>query len=140
MPTIQFVNHKGEPLDPFDPARQAETPKRQRYTDRRIAEGFHMGWKVVGYPPGTLEKAKKHHEAERKRIAKANLSALKPEMVPGPWSETVWKEMHKPRGVRGRPYELESAAAHCMRLAEAAGWIDVRIVEVKKPGAGKPAK
>lgn len=133
---VTYVNPSGQPIDPLDPARQVTPPKKTRDT----SDGFHKGFRVLGYPPGAIAKAKEHHEKRRLEITRSNIGAIKPQREPGMWSETAWKQANRPKPVRSKPYEIESAAVQCMRLAERAGWTDVQLVEVKKePVKKEPA-
>jgi hypothetical protein len=120
---LTFVNIFGEPVA-LDPKRHAK-PKRPK---KEQPESYHNGWRVQGIPPGALQEAHKSHlaEAEYQRQQGKESKA---------WDEQHWLMNAKRKALRSKPYELESAAAACKRLAQAAGWLRVEIVELKKEAA-----
>lgn len=132
MSDVVYVNPYGVPIEPGQAAGSVKPARKSR--DQ--AAGYHKGFRVLGYPPGVIDAAKREYEARRARIIRANIGAMKPQREPGIWSETAWKQANKPRPVNGRPYEIQSAAVLCLRMAEAAGWTDVHLVELKR----EPAK
>lgn len=93
---------------------------------------FHKGFRVEGHPPGALENAKKLAEAETadfQRMRDAGEVVGKAPMV---WNETYWRQNHKKKPVRAKPYEVPEAAKLCAELAVKAGWLDVVVTEIKR--------
>lgn len=100
-------------------------------------ESRHDGWRVVGHPPGAMESAKE--AADKECAGWASLSKqeraekLRSRMrEPKPWDEAAWRKDTKPKPVRSKPYTIPAAADQCADLARKAGWLDVRIIELKK--------
>lgn len=127
---MTFVNHLGEEISLINHGTPARPKKDPSPTE------FHKGWRVDGIPPGALEEAELDHPRRAAEIAHWNErcvkdKSLKPRPV-GPWDPEKWLRDAKRRPVRGKPYEIESAARECAALAERAGWLRVEVVELKK--------
>lgn len=127
---MTFVNYLGEEIGLIDHGKRKKAKPEEK--------SFHKGWRVVGIPPGALEEAERLHPQRiadaiswNERIASNQISG-KSKPVPGPWNPDRWLNEAKKSPVRTKPYELEDAAKTCKRLAEAAGWLRVELVEVKK--------
>lgn len=120
---MNFVNHLGETVSIERLAAQA--PKKKA---RPQKDSFHNGWRVQGIPPGALEDARKAADAE---AAHARRQGQEPKA----WDEQHWLMNAKRKPVRSKPYEIPAAAEECRRLAQAAGWLRVEIVELKKEAA-----
>jgi hypothetical protein len=93
--------------------------------DAKVSQGF----VVLGYSPTHWEKrvadrleALRLHEMDSKNKAPGTLEE---------WT-AKWMAKNKPKKVRSKPYELESAADECGQLAVRAGWLYVRIEEILK--------
>jgi hypothetical protein len=137
--SLTFINHRGEAWNP-----SAEAMKTKKAAPKDKPESFHRGFSVEGHPPGALERARAYAMK-----ARADWSAMTEEKKaaelrsgrrePQPWSEEVWRAKTKPTKVRARPYGVEAAAKECASLAERQGWIDVRVVELKKGEAEEGA-
>jgi hypothetical protein len=110
---LTFVNINGDPVS----MNLGAVPKKPRAEKG----SYHNGWRVVGIPPGSLEEARRDHEATN-RLAKS----------PKPWDEGNWLMNCKKKPVRAKPYEIPEAASQCKAMAEKAGWLRVEVVEVKK--------
>jgi hypothetical protein len=119
--SFQFVNVNGDPWAPS--ARATTAPKRPK---KENTEGSHNGWRVVGFPPGAREDAKREHEFKQ---------AGKKE--PKAWNEAHWLMNGKKTAVRSKPYELQEAAKQCAEMATKAGWLAVECVELKKEAGVK---
>lgn len=98
---------------------------------------WHKGWRVMGHPPGSLEKAQESAEREMIRWASMSLphridAKARGEKEPKPWDEASWRRNSRMHAVRSKPYMVPEAASECAEMARKAGWIDVSIVELKK--------
>jgi len=120
--SLQFVNYQGDALPNQVALKQYSKAKpRPRVEDK----SFHKGWKVTGIPPGALEEARA--EALRLgRIEEQNGRAAKD------FNEANWLQNHRGKAVRSKPYEIESSANECAAMATKAGWLRVRVEEVKR--------
>jgi len=94
---------------------------------RKPEASFHKGFRVEGHPPGAMEEAEK--KCKEECAAYVTYPIGKP---PVAFNEAYWRNNHKKRPVRAKPYELQDAANVCAELARKAGWLDVVVVEVKK--------
>lgn len=114
-----YVNYLGQEIGLIaHPAPKKEKPQKG---------STHNGWRVQGIPPGSLEEAKAHH-ARLCVEARTNPRAK----MPPPFDDAKWIMNAKRRPVRSKPYEVQSAAQECARLAERAGWLGVNVVELVK--------
>ena len=114
---ITFVNIHGQPV--------STAPVKQARVTRDKSEKFHKGWRVVGFSPSRIEKAKADHEKERAKL----LSAEKFKDI-GPFVLEQYMNKSKPRAVRSRPYEIHSSAVLCMQMAQKEGWLRVQVIEL----------
>lgn len=122
---MTYVNYLGQEIGLIDHG----TPKKAKKDE----VSFHNGWNVVGIPPGKLEEARRKHKLQ------ADLTRAHGRQ-PKEWDETHWLMNAKQVPVNSRPYGVPQAAQECKRLAEAAGWLRVEIVEMKKEVAPKGGK
>lgn len=53
------------------------------------------------------------------------------EAIP-PFSREQYLAKARPKPLRPKPYELQSSAVECMKLAEKAGYVNLEIREIKK--------
>lgn len=114
---MTYVNYRGEEIGLIDHGRAPKAKKEGR--------SFHSGWRVQGIPPGALEEARKEHHSD------ASLARMAGKPVKE-WDEEHWLMNAKRKPVRSKPYEVPAAAEECKRMAQAAGWLRVEIVEPKK--------
>lgn len=136
---LAFVNHRGEPISLERLAAQ-KRPMRstsnamKRTTDRGVAKASD-GFAVAGYGPAQLEEAEREHRSahdeQAGRIARGQ-SLARGERVLQAWNQETWMAGHKPKRVRTKPYEIESAADLCADLARKAGWVRVTVEELMK--------
>jgi hypothetical protein len=122
-----YVNYAGAPVA-LDPQKHAK-PKVSKGR-----EAQHLGWRVVGIPPGAMEAARKQREAEIAYYERAS-EASKGTKAPKPWDESAWRAAFKKSAVRSKPYAVRDAAAACASLAEKAGWTSINVVEIKREGS-----
>lgn len=115
--SITFVNIHGQPV--------STAPVKQARVTRDKAEKFHKGWRVVGFSPAHIQKAKEDHEKERS----ARLDDDKPRDI-GPFVLEKYMNESKPRPVRGKPYGIHSSAVLCMQMAQKEGWLRVQVIEL----------
>lgn len=132
---LEFVNLLGEKIsDAQMQARKAEAHQEQARRKKSVDDkSFHKGWRVTGIPPGALEEART--EALRLgRIEEQNGRAAKE------FNDMSWIQNHRGKAVRSKPYEIKDSADECAALAEKAGWLRVRVEEIKrdlrKPASG----
>jgi hypothetical protein len=133
--SLGFVNIHGQTIVP--PA----ATKKAAATRKEAPAEYHKGFRVEGHRPGAMEAARDFQislcaewEALPERERPRRLSeGLRP---PKPWDEAIWRQRTKPKPVRSKPYEVPEAAEKCAEMARKAGWLDVRVTEVKKE---KPA-
>jgi hypothetical protein len=78
---------------------------------------YHKGWRVVGYSPEHVAEAERRHSIDREKL----LGRAKPRDI-GEFNLHAWMAKTKPRAVRFKPYEVESAAIQCAELARRKGW------------------
>lgn len=120
---LTFVNLHGDVLpDPVALKQYKKATPRQKQEDK----SFHKGWKVIGIPPGALEAARDDNRRVAEMAAKAGGKEIKQ------FDEANWLQNHRGKAVRSKPYELESSAKECAAMAERAGWLRVRIEEIKR--------
>jgi hypothetical protein len=103
---------RGKECDLADVNSELAAPKATR-TSRTSGE-YHKGFRVEGYEPGRVEKAKAEAKAES-----------------GVFEYHNWVR-HNHRKAVARNFETPGAAEAAKELAERLGWTDVRIVEVKR--------
>lgn len=124
---LQFVSITGAAISESQIKAAKAMANQEAARKKKVVElkSFHKGWKVTGIPPGALEQARA--EALRLgRIEEQNGRAAKE------FNEAYWLANHKGKAVRAKPYEIESSASECAELATKAGWLRVRIEEVKR--------
>ena len=93
----------------------------------RHPEPYFKGWRVEGHPPGSLEQAKADAEAAMKAWEVEKVGKM-----PRPWNEDHWHLQGKRESARSKPYQIPEAAEQCAEMVRNAGWIDARVVEVKR--------
>jgi hypothetical protein len=120
---MSYVNHLGEVISLERLAAQA--PKKKPKPEKG---SYHNGWRVQGIPPGALEEGRKEHLAEAALKAAAGQPFKE-------WDEAHWLMNAKRKPVRSKPYEVPQAAEQCKQMAQAAGWLRVEIMELKKEAA-----
>lgn len=86
---------------------------------------FHKGWRVVGV------KAEAAEEAAREHAAKAREAERKGKPIPA-FNLDSWLLKARKKALRSKPYELESAAHECARLAKQAGWLGLEVRAISK--------
>lgn len=129
-----FVDINGNPINIGALTAKSRT-KRPKASAMPTAS--HLGWRVVGHPPGACASAQAEiAEAWRKwnaHTGEQRSAALKRgERSPDMWDETLWRNRTKKRNINGRPYGIPQAADECAELARKAGWEDVQVIELKK--------
>ncbi len=89
-----------------------------------------QGFVVLGYSPEHWDE----RVADRAEALRLHLLDPKETKHPGELEDWTpkWMAKHKPKRVRSKPYELESAADECGQLAVRAGWLYVHILEILK--------
>lgn len=114
---------------------EAPKPKARAKPDGQAS--YHKGFRVEGPPPGSLEAAKESRERELTRWARMD-AAEKTECrnlgqkEPKPWDEDHWRRTTALKAVRSRAFEIPDAADQCAALAARAGWLDVRVHEMRR--------
>lgn len=98
---------------------------------------YHKGWRVVGHPPGSLDRAKADADEAFDEYSRMTPQQIKGKFpggkgIPRPWDEPSWRRNAPVKSVRSKPYEVHSAAVECMRMAEREGWTDLRIDTLSK--------
>lgn len=121
--SLQFTNYLGNTLPNQIALKQYSKAKPRPKAEEK---SFHKGWKVMGIPPGALEEARAANKRLQDMAAKAGGREIKE------FDEAHWLQNHKGKAVRAKPYEIESSASQCAELAAKAGWLRVRIEEVKR--------
>lgn len=116
--TLQFVNHKGEPLGIVAGGKSA-TKRPSAATD-----AFHKGWVVMGFSPAHLAEARRLYEAQF--VSEGDLGK--------PFDEVAFMRNNKPKPARSKPYEVHDAAEQCAVLMRRAGWKVVTVVAKAKGG------
>lgn len=118
---MEFVNHRGEPLNLQAMKDTAKKSSRKSAT----ADSYHKGWIATGFPPEVLEAARREYATKVERARETGRNML-------PWDED--RHMRNTRGVkvRSRPYETLAAAQEAAALAERAGWRGVTTSAVTK--------
>jgi hypothetical protein len=114
---LQFVNHRGEPME-MGPTSKAPVKKAPLTNS-----SFHKGWDVLGFSPEQIAEARRLHDTapvddghERK-----------------PFDEAAYLRNSKPRKARSKPYGVLEAAEQCAVLMRKAGW---KIVQVQARAKG----
>ena len=108
MSALTFVNLRGDPVCIPSSPPKAKKPKADPSREKK-----HLGWRVTGFRPGVVEAAREAHKDGD-----------------GPFDADAWMSRHKPVNVRTKPYSLPCAASECARLAAAAGWTGVQVIEI----------
>lgn len=111
------------------------TPKQKRVTRSLKDSSYHKGFRVEGHPPGSVEAAKIEADNALALFVedqKAGRASGKP---PKSWDESYWRNNHKKKPVRSKPYELRDSADVCAGLARKTGWLDVVVVELAHEAA-----
>lgn len=80
---------------------------------------------MTGVKPGLLEEARGAHASLQASARKVGGQDIKD------FDEMAWLRSAKRSPVRSKPYTLNDAALQCAELATKAGWIDVRVQEIK---------
>lgn len=130
-----FVDIHGNPINIG--RLQAQTKPKPRHGKEYKPEPKHMGWRVLGHPPGSCEAARRENEAEW-RLWNAHDGEMRQQALkdgrrpPAMWDESAWRLRTKKKNVNGRPYDVESAALQCKELAIKAGWEDVEVSAILK--------
>lgn len=132
--SLDFVNIHGARVIPTAGTRKPARPKKDAPAE------FHKGFRVEGHPPGALESAreaaiKECEEWGRLTEKERNRRTSEGMRSPKPWDEDTWRARTKLKPVRSKPYELAQAADVCADMARKAGWLDVRVIELKKENA-----
>ena len=125
---LDFVNASGQPLTIG--SRQSQYATRPAARLKRPPQ--HMGFEVVGYPPGVIGAALAENERQRALWAgysdAERRSRIKSgERAPQPWDEATWLRKHKPKRVR--LCQTPTGADECAELARRGGWDRVAVVE-----------
>lgn len=136
---MNYVNVFGEPVSIERIASKYKPPPRvsnaPKATTERDMATVSEGFVVAGFSPDHLKSAEFDHkaraEAQASRIARGG-SLDRGEKIVGEWSADAYMRQAKPRRVRAKPYEIESAARQCAELAARAGWIGVTVEEILK--------
>ncbi len=115
--SLAFVNIHGDPVDTV--SRRAKVKR-----ESSAPTEYHKGWRVVGVSPEAVALAAKDHA---NRVSRGILES---EFDPEKWIKNATL---KP--ARTKPFEIESAAIECARLARSAGWHRVEVRRLAK-GAG----
>lgn len=98
---------------------------------------YHKGWRVVGHPPGSIDRAKADADKAFDEYGHMTPQQIKDKFpggkgIPKPWDEASWRRNAPLKAVRSKPYEIHAAALECVVLARNAGWTDVRIDTLSK--------
>lgn len=105
--------------------RGQELERQRRAAAKGDVVAVHKGWRVTGIKPGLLEKARAEHASLQASARKVGGKEI------ADFDEAAWQRRAKRTPVRSKPYNLNDAANQCAALAAKAGWIDVRIQEIK---------
>lgn len=125
--SLSFVNLHGDAITPakIEAMRDAGVlAERLRRAANKSTERTHKGWRVVGIPPGLLEKAQAEHASVIETARKAGLPGDKP------FDQPEWLRKQRRQAVRSKPYNLREAAAQCAELATKGGWLEVQVNEL----------
>jgi len=135
---IECVNVHGQPVSIEAAKAQAKMqPARPRKED---PQEYHRGFLVEGLPPGQLQQAREHAEklcadwaalSDEERASRLRSK----EREPKPWDELAWRTKTKPKRI-AKHYQVPEAAEVCRALAVKAGWLEVRVTELKKSKNG----
>lgn len=127
--SLTFVNCFGKKITEGQMAAMRTHGQEQERLRRAAAKGevvaAHKGWRVTGVKAGLLEKARAAHASLHASARKAGGQDIKD------FDEMAWLSRAKRSPVRSKPYSLNDAALQCAELATKAGWIDVRVQEIK---------
>lgn len=104
-------------------------PKQSRTTTAKNT-AYHKGWRVEGHPPGALEAAKIEADNELMLFLEMQKAGRAHGKQPMSWDENYWRNNHKKKPVRAKPYEVPDAAEVCADLARKAGWLDVVVTAI----------
>lgn len=115
---LSYVNIYGRPVSVAPPI---EVKKKARAQP----DAYHKGWRVMGIPPGNLEKAQQEH------IKKARDAEKRGKPI-ADFDQGAWLAKAKKKPVRSKPYEVMTAAMQCKDLAERGGWLALELAEVTK--------
>lgn len=125
--SLSFVNLHGDAITPakIEAMRGAGVlAERLRRAANKSIERTHKGWRVVGIPPGLLEKAQAEHASVIESARKAGLPGDKP------FDQPEWLRKQRRQAVRSKPYTLREAAGQCAELATKGGWLEVQVTEL----------
>lgn len=117
---IEHVNIHGFA---WNPSEASIKPKKK--VKREAPEEFHKGWLVEGVPPGAIEEAQAMHLKNTAALRVAGQAVRD-------FDRENWLMNARAKRLRAKPYEIKDGATACKELAEKAGWLRVRLVEVKK--------
>ncbi|BBL24410.1 MULTISPECIES: hypothetical protein [Comamonas] len=127
--SLTFVNCFGKKITESQMAAMRTHGQEQERLRRAAAKGevaaVHKGWRVTGVKPGLLEEARGAHASLQASARKVGGQDIKD------FDEMAWLRSAKRSPVRSKPYTLNDAALQCAELATKAGWIDVRVQEIK---------
>lgn len=127
--SLTFVNCFGQKITDIRMAemrtRGQELERQRRAAAKGDVVAVHKGWRVTGIKPGLLEKARAEHASLQASARKVGGKEI------ADFDEAAWQRRAKRTPVRSKPYNLNDAANQCAALATKAGWIDVRIQEIK---------
>lgn len=124
--SLQFVNIHGEKLA----VAVGIKPKAAKGTKKAKAEdeGYHKGFRVMGFSPAHLEKARTEWNAKRAE----RLSPTGDQVDIGEFIVDSFVTIAKPKAVRREPYAILDAAQQCAELAKRSGWVGVTVVPIVK--------
>jgi hypothetical protein len=111
---------------------QIELMAQKKPRVQRAEKSFHKGWRVEGHPPGAMEDAKAQADSAIALFDRERELGITSGKRPVSWDENYWRNNHKKRPVRAKPYEVPEAAEICADIAKKEGWLDVVVVEIKK--------
>lgn len=137
---MQFVfNGKSlsaEELNEIAKKQAKKTPTRSafvRKVDNHQEATLSYGWVVSGYSPDRWNARVHDYELAKDDHRKAPLKVKSPGSLED--FERTWMKKNKPKKLRSRPYEIESAAKQCAAMAAADGYIHVTVEEILKAEA-----
>lgn len=118
MNKITYINHLGETPHPESHKAKPKVAKEP--------VAYHKGWRVFGISQKMITEAREGNERVREMAEASGGAAI------APWSLSDYINKTKPKAVHAHPYEIESSALECMRLAKNAGWVNLEIREIKR--------
>jgi len=131
----KFVNAFGQPINPFHtPSALAAKPKAKRQS--KVTGVDHQDTESLGF---TVEGWVADAMIEAKRVRMDELAAFAANPVgkqPLEWDEEAYFQKVKPKRICARPYEIASSADACAEIATKAGFLRVRVREVRRPRKG----